>query len=877
MEAQKKMVVKDILTLEDKGQFVIPIYQREYKWSQEQCSRILSDMKSCIDYNKEHYIGSIVYQCFQNKKGEDNLQKLYVVDGQQRITTILLFAKALNLLACENPGNPDCYDVITTTNKILSVEKNGTKLGNTLEPSENDQKAFGQLMYWKSYSKLLSDTTLSKDNLMFQTLKIGYTTFKEWLDSGLNIKKDIYDKAFTNLSCVEISLSKEENAQEIFESINSLGMALENSDLIRNYLLMSCENQNALYKNLWKPMQDELIGSTNMESFIRDYLMMKQSRQIESKNVYHGYVDYVLNEYKERVVDKEALLDDLHHCALVYQSFLRFTKEDKDIDYLMKEFRDMDQTTCNPFLLRVFLDYKDNVIPKETLKKVINLLIVYLTRRTLCSIPTSSLRGFMVTLYQRVFGKNPQNKERYYEAIYAFLHKTNTRDRMPTVEETRKRMNDYPLYLNRKFATYLLFRIENGRYPKVLHESAGADNVSVEHIMPQHLSEEWMKELGSDAEEIHEKYLNTLSNLSLSSQQKNSEMSNKSFQEKKNALLGEGSKFKVLNQMLENCDKFTEMELKDRGSQLGEKVLNRYSLETVDTRGIRFEAVTLIPLENEVQDCFAEATPLFYQFLMGEKEVDCYIDLYCKVVTELATLYPEKMKELADQQFKLKTDMYPLLTNAKSEYAYEITDSIYLRHKQTTLEKLGALVALILECGHLPGELRIGLKTESIKILNMIKKADKVKLIRDVLSQLNEEGVLIYNYETMPNSDSWIKFQLSSFNELFNDTDYHAWWDNAYHPSSMYFEYVVKRNVIYATLKKNVFDNERVRRMIQLSDLGEILKVDDESYWHFLKFDVDFKKVVLSMDKASVLKEELQKAIKEFELKSYIIKTGFDL
>ena len=313
MDAHKKMLISDILTKEN-WQYIVPIYQREYKWTSEQCNRLIDDILSCTKSNKEHFLGSIVYQLEKNLD-LSNL-KLYLVDGQQRIVTMLLLAKALNLIASENKEDPDSNYVESKTDKIIYLDTDDKNKGYRIEPSHNDRDIFKAIISAKSYTEIENNPIVKKDSLIFNNFRTAYFIFKERIDSGTNIKDDIYINGFLKLSIVEISLNYDENAQEIFESINSLGVDLTNSDLIRNYLLMSNKNQKALFENKWKPMQDILIGEFNMEDFVKNYLLMKKSYNIENKNVYKEYVMYA-NEHllEDGEVDRDGLLTELHNLS----------------------------------------------------------------------------------------------------------------------------------------------------------------------------------------------------------------------------------------------------------------------------------------------------------------------------------------------------------------------------------------------------------------------------------------------------------------------------------------------------------------------------------------------------------------------------------
>ena len=858
MDAHKRMLILDILAKENR-QYVVPIYQREYKWTSEQCNRLIDDILGCSKSNKEHFLGSIVYQV--DKDLDLANLKLYLVDGQQRVTTMLLLTKALNLIASENPDNADSNYVESKTNKMIYIDSDDKSRGYKIEPSHNDREVFKAIITAKSYSEIENNPVVKKDSLIFNNFRTAYFSFKEHINSGVNIKDDIYTNGFLKLSVVEITLNYEENAQEIFESINSLGVDLTNSDLIRNYLLMSNKNQKELFENKWKPMQDTLIGESNMEDFVKNYLLMKRSYSIENKNVYKEYVLYA-NEHllDDGEVDRDGLLTDLYECAQVFEPFLKNSSSyNENINNLMKELRDMDQSTAYPFLLKVFLDRKKGLIDDIILEKTINLIVVYLTRRTICGIPTNSLRGFMLNLYNRIFEKVPSNKSRYYESIYAFLTTLTSRDRMPTVQEMLAKLPEYPLYRNLKFATYLLYRIENGRYPNVYSEYTLATSTTVEHIMPQNLTEEWIDDLGDDAVEFHDKYLNTLGNLSLSSRKKNSVMSDESFEIKKKVLLTDGSKFKVLNNMIEGLDKFTKEDLTTREETLAEIVFDKYSLDEVDTSGVRFDDVLEIICDDDNDQVFKGAVPASFKLFGSEYPVTSYSAILVRVAKILLKKKPEVIRELAGSNYTPFNGEKVYLCYSDDDDFDEVGEGIRINTGLQSTDIIYFCIDLLNKCGFEANELVVCLKKESVNKQNLINKSKKVRLIRSALERLANEGVVVYEPESMPTSDAWIKFQLASYNGLFNDKDYHTLWDTDRYASIMYFEYNVSKHIIFGTFKAIKTSMDKKELLSKLVGNGVINEFEGGNYWHFLSKEIDFNSIVESQN----IEEELYTSIKE--------------
>ncbi|MBR4486584.1 hypothetical protein IKS57_04480 [bacterium] len=228
-----------------------------------------------------------------------------------------------------------------------------------------------------------------------------------------------------------------------------------------------------------------------MDSFLCHYLVMRLARTINKKDIYNCYIEYANSLKKENgLVNKEELLNDLYEVAKVYQPFLYSSSNyNLTINNLMQEFRDLDQTTSYAFLLRVFLDHKNNVINDDELAKIVNFILVYVVRRLVTAAPNNLLRPLMFGLYDKLFKKNPSNKEKYYETIYNNLVNSTKQTKIPNDNEVRNSLFTLDLYKNKKLCKSLLYRIENGRYLDLIHESfVNFDDINIEHIIPQDLT-----------------------------------------------------------------------------------------------------------------------------------------------------------------------------------------------------------------------------------------------------------------------------------------------------------------------------------------------------------------------------------------------------
>ena len=586
MTANKKILIKDILSKSDR-QFIIPIYQRNYIWPEEQCGHLLDDIKECIETKKEHFFGSIVYQKEQTDTVGD---RLYLVDGQQRISTIMLIAKALNLIAnSELSNDKDAEWVKNKTNEIIYVDRDDKTKGYKLVPSYQDNDVFNAIIKADSIDEIKKNNSF-KNNQIFKNFRLIYGYLLNLIkDKNKNIKEEIFINGLSKLSIVEVGLGIEEDAQEIFQSINNTGCPLTASDCIRNYLLMNLnqEDLNDLYENKWKSIQDDLIGEKNMVDFIMDYLIAKKSDVINKSDLYSEYTSFA-KEHKlsNNQINRIWLINDLYECAQIYSAFLKPSDQyNKCINDLMKEIRDLGNTTVFPFLLRVFLTNKNNPndLKEPDLENILNLIVIYIVRRIVCNVKSGGLRGFMAGLYNRIFAEGNKD-DSYYDAICKFLNTLKSDHKIPKLDMFKNDLLKFKLYREKgsnEFCKYLLWKIENGRWPNKHSETVDSVHLTIEHIIPQTRSESYMD---PSLDKVYEEYLNTIGNLSLSSREKNAEMSNASFFVKRDILCSDDSKFKVLNRMLINLDKFGEEQLINRAHDLIDKVSKEYRIDEIDSQ-----------------------------------------------------------------------------------------------------------------------------------------------------------------------------------------------------------------------------------------------------------------------------------------------------
>ena len=871
MDAHKRMVVSDMLA-KNGWQFIVPIYQRAYKWEISDSIRLAKDILNSGKTKKEHFIGSIVYQ---NEKDVNMSEpKLYLVDGQQRLTTLVLITKALNLIASEllaTGENDDAKYVLSKTNNILFIDVDDKQKGYKIEPGKKDADTFNGIIKGESLKEIADSPLVSKNSSIYNNFIEVYKILKKEIESGTNIKEEIYNGGMLYVTVVEIVLNADEDAQEIFESINSLGVDLSNSDLIRNYLLMTNSKQRELYQTCWEPIEKMFTNKT-LEYFIKDYLLMMLEYSFNDKDAYKEYQGLAQESFLvDGVVNREAMLHDLYNVAKIYEPFVKWSDNySKTTNTLMKELRDMDQSTAFPFLMRVFLDYQGfsgHKIDEETLNKTINLIITYLVRRTICGVPTNTLRSFLLTLYRRIF-KVKDNYNHYYEAIYAFMQRISTNDYLRSEEEMCEKLVTAPIYRNVKFATYLLYRIENGRYKSVFSEQISTHSTTVEHIMPQHLTEEWEKMLNTnenDPEEIHKTYLDTIGNLSLSSREKNSVMSDESFEVKLDVLKGAGSKFKVLNDDVVALTQFTENEILLREKRLEGIIKERYKLPDINTEGIKFENTVEVVCIEDANPIFIGAEPISFKLLGKETPVNYFAKLVVEVTRILFEKYPEKMMELATNGYNPWNDsgdarkiLYKATEPENKDT--EIKEGIFVCTTLAANYCVQFSVSMMKECGLEAEQLLVYLKADSVKKQNTLNKAEKVVMIKKALQELADEGRINYDSEKMPVSETNIKFQDEAYNQLFPSEDIETVWDEAKYNAIYYLEYHLKNHRIIVTFKKIPETMKYVDALRGLAEEGLISK-KEQTYWHTKKEKIDFEKVASSETPVNELKIQIRDAV----------------
>ncbi|WRF68368.1 DUF262 and DUF1524 domain-containing protein [Helicobacter pylori] len=549
------MKLLDFIGKSQEKQFVIPIYQRVYSWEKEQCEQLWDDIIKTggNDQIEGHFIGSILYV----RVDDTHSSPLLIIDGQQRLTTITLLLIALRNHLSEEVEILEKFSREKIESYLINSDKDGdNKFRLILSESDKDT--------------LLSLIDKDRRKPSEPSLKIveNFKLFEEWIRKNTDKLETIF-KGLDKLMIVWIALKKgKDDPQLIFESMNSKGIELTQTDLIRNYILMGLESekQKIFYKKYWRAMEEDFKqNETLFNQFVRHYLTIK-TREIPNINkVYKAFKDY----RQKKGIEIEDLLKDLQkYCGYFCQ--IAFKKEaDKDLNKALSFLVDLEMDVIYPLLLELYSDYSDGVLSKQDFIPIIYLTESYICRRAVCGLGTNSLNKVFPFVTKKI------NKDQYLESIKVHFGYLTEKQRFPNNDEFKEHFITIDFYHFQK-REYFLERLENFER----EERVYTHEYTTEHIMPQTLEEEWKRDLGKNFQAIHDKYLHTIGNLTLTGY--NQEYSNNSFQEKRDMEKGFKQSPLRLNQSLKDLESFGEKEIEKRANDLADFALKIWTYPKLD-------------------------------------------------------------------------------------------------------------------------------------------------------------------------------------------------------------------------------------------------------------------------------------------------------
>ncbi len=674
--------ILDFIGKSQERQFVIPIYQRLYGWKKEQCEQLWDDIIKIGGNDKAngHFIGSILY--VQDSVYTTKHNEFLIIDGQQRLTTITLLLIALRNHLSEEVEILEKFSRKKIENRYL------------INRDEDGDKKFRLILLESDKDTLLSLIDKNKRKPSEPSVKImeNFKLFEELINKNTDKLEAIF-KGLEKLMIVEISLEREkDDPQLIFESMNSKGIELTQTDLIRNYIVMETEveKQEDFYNQYWRAMEEDFKqNETLFNKFVRHYLTIKTGEIPKEKRVYKAFKGY---QQKEGIEIEDLLKDLQKYCGYFCQ--IAFKKEDdKDLNKALGFLVDLEMDVIYPLLLELYSDYSDGVLSRDDFIPIIYLTESYICRRAVCGLGTNSLNKVFPSLTKKI------NKAQYLESIKAYFGYLTGKQRFPNNDEFKKLFITIDFYSFKK-KEYFFERLEKFD----TEEPVNTQKCTIEHIMPQTLTKEWKRDLGENFQAIHDKYLHTIGNLTLTGY--NNKYGNRSFQEKKDMEKGFKQSSLRLNQSLKNLESFGEEKIKKRANDLADWALKIWTYPKLDAETLEKYKPKK---EKKVYDLSS------YKFSSNSREL---FDILSKEIKALDEKIAEKFNQdyisyMFDKNF---VDIVPLKNGLK----------LYLNMPFNELQDEKNLARDMTNKGHLGnGDIEVKLETkENIPYcLGLIKQA----------------------------------------------------------------------------------------------------------------------------------------------------------
>jgi uncharacterized protein with ParB-like and HNH nuclease domain len=543
MKGTEKGLLK-ILDGADKRLY-IPVYQRNYDWKKDNCELLFNDLVKLIRTDKKsHFFGSIVTAHVSGGRGDD----FVIIDGQQRITTVsLLFMAMVNAVknGDANIDNPRLCDKIMDSYIVDEYSNDERKV--RLKPTKDDDEAFNSIIDGDE-DKFIEDSNVTNNYYLF------YNFIKE-----MPYTVDQLYEAIRKLCIIDIFVENDDDPQLIFESLNSTGLKLTEADMIRNFVLMGLDTkrQNEYYKDYWIDIEKN-TNKTKTASFFRDYLTVKQGKIPAINDVYFTFKKYAEDK------DIQPILVDLLKYSKIYSKILTCSTAYTGINVILKRLNTLDMTVSYPFLLALFDYAQVTNVQEADLINTLSCIETYLVRRLICGIPTNALNKIFASLHKDVL-RMKRDTDSYSSVVIYILENKTSSSSFPKDNDFKKAFMTKDIYsMQKKNKLYLFERLENGDSKETsdIIKNMNNGNYTIEHIMPQTLNNDWKNDLGEEWPRIHEEWLNTIANLTLTGY--NSQYQNKCFKDKKSAENGFDDSPLKLNRFLHQCNRWTETELKMR-------------------------------------------------------------------------------------------------------------------------------------------------------------------------------------------------------------------------------------------------------------------------------------------------------------------------
>ena len=570
-------------------QFKIPVFQRDYSWSTGQCLQLWeSVMSASSEDSGGHFMGSFVY--IEESTGAV-FNRWLVIDGQQRLTSLTLLLIALRdhirevgWVGGEDDPTVDHIDAYFLKNKQEKGDRSYK-----LALRRHDNETLWALVDGRDPGDIEKSSGLIVD---------AYQYFRARLKNSESDPNEVY-KGVSRLNIVDVKLERHiDNPQLIFESLNSTGVDLSQSDLVRNYLLMGLpeEDQTRLYNDYWSKLENDFrTAGTEPDSFLRDYIALKRKSTIQARaeNIYTEFKKFAPPSGAEST---GVLLADLVKFARYYVSFLRpsLSKDENKVlvDTMMDVRPSGFSNTLAPLIMRLYDCYARECLCLSDFIQALKLIKSYLIRRAVLGLQTRNYWSVFIRMALSVDDKAP------FASFQVALARQSHKYRFPSDKEFVRAIQENDLY-GLRLCFHILECLENTGQP----DPSPVKNYSIEHIMPQSIEDvpdaslaltsgkSWKQMLGGDWETIQTTWLHRLGNLTLIASKNNSTISNKPFEEKKNIKGGFKDGAARLNRYIREQEQWTALEMQARGKLLAKRAVEIWPYHEADPELIQEEEI----------------------------------------------------------------------------------------------------------------------------------------------------------------------------------------------------------------------------------------------------------------------------------------------
>lgn len=490
----------------------IPFFQRSYVWGEEQWERLLEDMEHVSQLNKPYFLGSVIL-----KQQPTNTEKRVgdvriVIDGQQRLTTLNIFFKVLCLKINQNQ----------TFERIFKLISNDIALSH----NHNDIDAFNAIINLTDFIDIVD-----KDNI-----SNAYKYFKD----NLNPEKLNFNNILSKILFVGIDLDENEDEQQIFDTINSLGVKLTTAELLKNYFFN--RDETSTYNTYWKSVFEkddetksywdrEITAGRSKRAFIDlfffSYLQIKiQDKTLNVKTedkIEFSKVEQLFESYKRFVKDylnndKKSVLAEIKDYALIFQENFNYgiieneLTDNSSIERINAIIFGLDTSTLIPYVLYIL----KNVTNDNDRNELFDFIETYIMRRMVVHANTKNYNQLFT---DRLINNEILSKKQFVDYLEGQADKVNY---LPADDELKSGFDNS--YLINKQSAGILYFIESKIRNRSLQSTQllGINKYSLEHLMPKKWENHWGKLSNQEDKIRRSRKLLTLGNLTIITQSLNS-------------------------------------------------------------------------------------------------------------------------------------------------------------------------------------------------------------------------------------------------------------------------------------------------------------------------------------------------------------------